>query len=304
MNLIEMNNIKKYYGNFKAVDIDHLSVPKGSIVGFLGPNGAGKTSTIRMLMQITKPDQGAILFDGNPVNLSFLDRVGYLPEERGLYQKLKVGEMIDFFAQLKGLSHTKIKQRASFFLKKFELDGYHQKKVQELSKGMQQKLQFITTIIHEPDLIILDEPFSGLDPVNAEVLQQTIFEEAQRGATVIFSTHIMNKAEQICKTIIMIDHGLPVLNDTMAKIRTDFSQGLYLLEFAGDDSFLKQMPEIIYYQQEKPLEYILKLKTPQDSQILLRKAMDAGTVEKFTKYEPSLEEIFIRIVKEGKHHEN
>ncbi|MBP7461037.1 MAG: ATP-binding cassette domain-containing protein [Candidatus Delongbacteria bacterium] len=296
MSELELKNVTKWFGDKKAVDIQEMKLESGTIWGFLGPNGAGKTTTIRMIMQIIKPDQGEISFDRSPLNLGMMDRIGYLPEERGLYKKIKLYESLEFFGRLKGISTSDLKARIPHYLEKFSLSEYTHRKVEALSKGMQQKLQFITTIIHQPDLIILDEPFSGLDPLNAEILQQTILEESARGATIIFSTHMMERAEQLCKHIVMINQGVPVLNDSLAHIKQQHQNQQIKLIFQGDTSFLNDT-SLIRSVVSADGAYLITLQESVSSQDLLKRATAIGTVIHFSQPDPSLFDIFIQIAK-------
>lgn len=296
MSVLELKSVKKWFGDKKAVDIEALKMDSGTIWGFLGPNGAGKTTTIRMIMQIIQPDEGEILFNTSPICLGMMDRIGYLPEERGLYRKIKVNESLEFFGRLKGMSTGDLKTRIPFYLEKFSLSEYTHRKVEALSKGMQQKLQFIMTIIHQPDLIILDEPFSGLDPLNAEVLQETMKEELDRGATIVFSTHMMERAEQLCKHIILIDKGIPIINDSLNHIKEYYKSQKIQLGFQGDVSFLEDT-RLIRTIKENNGYYLIRLQDDASSQDLLNRALASGVVSHFSQPDPSLFDIFIQIIK-------
>ncbi|NIG52970.1 ABC transporter ATP-binding protein [Chitinophaga sp. Cy-1792] len=228
MNLLEVQHLKKYYATHKAVDDISFSISKGSIFGLLGPNGAGKTTLLRMITGIFYPDSGNILFDGRPfVANDDMQSIGYMPEERGLYKKKPVADQILYLAQLKGLDKKTAQSRVNYWLDKFELQKWAHKKVEELSKGMQQKVQFIATVLHEPQLLILDEPFSGLDPINSNIIKDEMFHLAEKGTTIIFSTHRMEQVEEICDHIMLVNKGHKILDGSVKQIRQDFKQGLF-----------------------------------------------------------------------------
>src|SRR6187549_2398179 len=232
MSLLEVQHLKKYFATQKAVDDISFSVNKGSIFGLLGPNGAGKTTLIRMITGIFYPDEGQILFDGrkfDPIN--DVVHIGYMPEERGLYKKMKIGEQAVYLAQLKGLKKSEAMAKIKEWFIKFEMQSWWSKKVEDLSKGMSQKLQFVTTVLHEPKLIILDEPFSGLDPVNSNLIKDEIFKLAQRGATIIFSTHRMEQVEEICDQIILVNKGKKILDGTVHNVKQEFKENLFSIGF-------------------------------------------------------------------------
>lgn len=216
---IEVINLTKRYADHLALNNVSLSVPEQSIYGLLGPNGAGKTTLIRILNQITGPDSGQILIDGEPLNPKHTERIGYLPEERGLYKKMKVGEQAIYLAQLKGIQKAEAERRLKLWFEKFEIEGWWNKTVEELSKGMQQKIQFITTVIHEPDILIFDEPFSGFDPINANLLKESILELREKGATILLSTHNMNSVEELCDSISLINKGEKILEGKVTEIK-------------------------------------------------------------------------------------
>src|SRR5687768_3197376 len=232
MSLLQVQNLKKYFATQKAVDDISFSVDKGGIFGLLGPNGAGKTTLIRMITGIFYPDEGEILFDGkkfDPVKDS--SYIGYMPEERGLYKKMKIGEQTLYLAQLKGLKRHEALKKIKEWFTRFEMESWWNKKVEDLSKGMSQKLQFVTTVLHEPRLIILDEPFSGLDPVNSNLIKDEIYRLAQQGATIIFSTHRMEQVEEICDHIILINRGKKILDGSVKQVKQDFKENLYRITF-------------------------------------------------------------------------
>ncbi len=230
-NLLELQNLKKYFSTQKAVDDISFSIPRGSIFGLLGPNGAGKTTLLRMITGIFYPDSGQIIFNGKKFD-PMLDpqNIGYMPEERGLYKKMKIGEQAVYLAQLKGLKASEATQRAKEWFGKFEMQSWWNKKVEDLSKGMSQKLQFVTTVMHHPSLIILDEPFSGLDPVNANLIKEEIFKLAENGSTIIFSTHRMEQVEEICRNIVLMNKGQKILDGTVQQVKNDFKDNIYELK--------------------------------------------------------------------------
>ena len=230
-NLLELQNLKKYFATQKAVDDISFSIPRGSIFGLLGTNGAGKTTLLRMITGIFYPDSGQIIFNGKKFD-PMLDpqNIGYMPEERGLYKKMKIGEQAVYLAQLKGLKASEATQRAKEWFGKFEMQSWWNKKVEDLSKGMSQKLQFVTTVMHHPSLIILDEPFSGLDPVNANLIKEEIFNLAENGSTIIFSTHRMEQVEEICRNIVLMNKGQKILDGTVQQVKNDFKDNIYELK--------------------------------------------------------------------------
>src|SRR5688572_27660264 len=232
MSLLEARNLKKYFATQKAVDDISFSVAQGSIFGLLGPNGAGKTTLIRMITGIFYPDSGDILFEGKPFNaMRDIERIGYMPEERGLYKKMKIGEQALYLAQLKGLNKTEATRMIKEWFEKLEMESWWNKKVEDLSKGMSQKLQFVITVLHNPSLIILDEPFSGLDPVNSNLIKDEIFNLAHKGATVIFSTHRMEQVEEICDHIVLVNKGRKILDGTVKNVKQQFKHNLFHIGF-------------------------------------------------------------------------
>ncbi len=233
-NILEAHNVVKQYAEHRALDDVSIDIPRGSIFGLLGPNGAGKTSLIRIITQITGPDSGYILFDGQRLNQSHIARIGYLPEERGLYKKMKVGEQLLYLAQLKGLSEKVAMEKLKTWFMKFDIKPWWTKNVEDLSKGMQQKIQFVATVMHEPELIILDEPFSGFDPINANLIKDEILELRQKGSTIIFSTHRMESVEELCDNIALINKSKVVLNGTKKDIKNQFKDNSYAVSFRGN----------------------------------------------------------------------
>ncbi len=296
MHLLEVKNLKKSFGNIEAVNDVSFTVPQGAITGLIGRNGAGKTTTIRMLMNIFLPDSGDILFQGASAGIEFQEKTGYLPEERGLYKKLKVLETIFFFAELKNKSKKQIEKRAIELLKKFDLFDRRNSKVEDLSKGNQQKLQFICTVIHEPDYLVLDEPFSGLDPINTNILKEMILEFKRQGKVIIFSTHLMEFAEKMCDHVVMIDKGKIVLSGSISDIKKRYSHRNISLVYDGDISFLKgdSMIESI----EDYGNYTgIKVKEESDVQNVLSALISHKVnVRSFIANDISLHEIFISLV--------
>lgn len=297
MNVIELKGVTKTFSNHVAVDDLTLQVPKGSIYGFIGPNGSGKTTTIRMIMNIMYPDRGEIKLFGQSVLGSRLKQVGYLPEERGLYTKMKVKDLIMFHAELKGV--TDLNRTADEWLEKFDLTKWADKKVENLSKGMSQKVQFIITVIDLPQLVILDEPFSGLDPVNAEVIKEEILKLRDKGSTVIFSTHDMSVAEKMCDYIFMIYKGKKVLDGTLASIQDQYGQDTLRVQVEGGARILENLPGVERVNDFGQLQEI-RMTAGTDSQKLLRAIMDKTSLHKFELTSPSLNDIFIRIARPEK----
>jgi ABC-2 type transport system ATP-binding protein len=301
MNALEVKKLSKSFGKLKAVDEVSFSVPEGSIFGLIGRNGAGKTTTIRMMMNIYLPDSGEVLLKGVKVGQDFKDRVGYLPEERGLYKKMKVIDTILYFASLKGKTGKDLQKKADEYLKRFDLLDRKLSKVEDLSKGNQQKVQFIATVLHDPDFIILDEPFSGLDPVNTNLLKDIILEMKERGKVIIFSTHLMDFAEKLCDHICMIDRGKAILHGPLKEIKQKFAQRNVSLNYEGNISFLKEN-QMIEKIEDFGNSIGIRLIDQADTQQLLKLLMDNNVViKKFDANDISLHEIFIELA--GKEHE-
>jgi len=297
MPTVQLNNIRKVYDTKVAVEGLTLTIEPGQMFGLLGPNGSGKTSSIRMMIGITVPDSGTVELFNKPFNRKSLERVGYLPEERGLYKKMNVLEQIVFMGQLRGLSATEAERRGKAWAERLQITEALPKKTEELSKGMQQKIQFITTLIHEPDLIIMDEPFSGLDPVNGALLQDTLLELRNAGKAILFSTHRMDQVEKMCDAIAIIYRGKLVLEGTMREIKQEYPRNRVDVVYEGDDSFLNN-PEAEEVQRYGNGVASLKLRGHQpDAQPLLAEAVARGTrITRFEVKEPTLEEIFIERV--------
>ncbi|TMI63549.1 MAG: ABC transporter ATP-binding protein [Bacteroidetes bacterium] len=298
MAILEIKNLKKYFKEQKAVDDISLSIEKGSIFGLLGPNGAGKTTLIRMITGIFYPDEGQITFDGrkfDPVN--DVIHIGYMPEERGLYKKMKIGEQAMYLAQLKGMSKKEAFEKIKEWFLKFEMQSWWNKKVEDLSKGMSQKLQFVTTVLHEPKLIILDEPFSGLDPVNSNLIKDEIYKLAQKGSTIIFSTHRMEQVEEICSHIVLVNKGKKILDGTVKQVKQDFKEHLFKINFQN-----QLMPEhlaihLFDVKHQTENELVIKLHKEYSNNDVLQYFIHKGLViESFNEILPSLNEIFIRQV--------
>jgi ABC-2 type transport system ATP-binding protein len=295
MEILKFNNVYKYFGDYKATNNVSFSVNKGAIFGLLGPNGAGKTTIIRQITNIYMPDEGEIKLFGEDIGSHHQNMIGYLPEERGLYKKLKVIEQLIYFAELKGLSKKEAEKRARVWLIKFDAADLAEKKVQELSKGMQQKIQFIGTILHEPEFIILDEPFSGFDPVNAELLKDIILDLREQGKTVILSTHVMSQVEQLCEEIILINRGQLVLSGKVRDIKKSFGRQNLKIEFEGDSSIFDSIDKSKIVN--KTLSTIeIKLENEKESKEILNLIQDKLFIYKFELAEPSLHEIFIKTV--------
>jgi len=292
MNIIELDGITKTFGNVEAVKNLSLSVPKGSIYGFIGPNGSGKTTTIRMIMKIFYPDSGKININGRELNGERVESIGYLPEDRGLYKKMKVYDVLFFLGELNG--GTDLKNKINHWLKKLDLYEFANKKVETLSKGMKQKLQFIATIMNEPEIIILDEPFSGLDPVNAEILKDSILDLQKKGSTVIFSTHDMSMAEKMCDNIFMIYKGEKVLDGTLNDIQDQYGTDTLVVQTEKGEAALKGIKGINKINNFGKVQEI-KLEDNTDPQKILSDIMKNTSVYKFEITRPSLNDIFIRI---------
>ncbi len=293
---LRVENVSKYFGDFPAVQNLSFNVRAGRVFGFLGPNGAGKTTTIRMIVGITIPDEGNIELFGQKFSHQLKDRIGYLPEERGLYKKMKVVDQLRYFAALKGVSRKVADRRIDFWLERMNLSGWKSKKTTDLSKGMSQKLQFISTMIHEPDLLILDEPFSGLDPVNVEFMKDVLAEIKAQNKTIIFSTHLMETAEKLCDDILLIDKSRRVLSGTLREIKESYGRNIIALRCDGGDEVLsdpKMVIRLINHADEKEV-FLSEGNSPQN---LLNRLVECGAaVTKFEAIEPSLNDIFIERV--------
>jgi ABC-2 type transport system ATP-binding protein len=293
-----VDKVSKSFGEFTAVNSLSLEVRPGRIFGLLGPNGAGKTTTIRMIVNITAPDTGQIKIFGQTITPELQDRIGYLPEERGLYKKMKIGEQLKFFAELKNVKGKEAERRIDQWLMKLGLSEWKLKKSMELSKGMQQKIQFITAVLHEPDLVILDEPFSGLDPVNVKLLKGIVLELKASGKTIIFSTHQMEVAEEICDDICLINRSRKVLEGSIREVKGSFSRNSVALRFEGDQGVLND-PALVADIKRNADEIVVLLSEGASAQLLLKRLIESGAVVgKFEMIEPSLNDIFIAKVTE------
>jgi ABC-2 type transport system ATP-binding protein len=294
--ILQLHNLKKYYATQKAVDDISFDIEEGSIFGLLGPNGAGKTTLLRMITGIFYPDSGSITFDGRPFEpANDIIKIGYMPEERGLYKKMKIGEQALYLAQLKGLSKADALQKIKFWFKRLEMESWWSKKVEDLSKGMSQKLQFVTTVLHEPKLIILDEPFSGLDPVNANLIKDEIYGLAQRGSTVIFSTHRMEQVEEICDHIVLVNLGKKILDGTVADVKQQFKENKFSIKLAGIPASIEDAAYQIIDQ--KANAFTIKINEGYNSNDVLLRFINQGTrIESFNEILPSLNDIFIHLV--------
>ncbi|MCK4632458.1 MAG: ATP-binding cassette domain-containing protein [candidate division Zixibacteria bacterium] len=290
--MLELKNVRKAYGDKVAVDNLSLDVPKGVIYGIIGPNGAGKTTTIRMIMNITVPDSGEVLLDGQRVTSDFRNRVGYLPEERGLYKKMTLEEVIVYMGELKGRTRRELIAKIDPWLQRMNLAEYRLKKVEELSKGMQQKLQFVTTIIHGPDLIILDEIFSGLDPLNIELIKDIILDLKREGKTILFSTHVMEQAEKLCDHVCMINRGQKVIDGRLNEVKAGFGKNSVQIDIEGDGGFIAELEGVGGVTEFN--NYIeLNLEEKADTNCILKAIADRVLVRRFDIVEPSLYNIFI-----------
>ena len=295
---LRVENVSKRYGEFTAVENLSFEVKAGRIFGFLGPNGAGKTTTIRMIVGITAPDEGKIELFGQKVSSDLQDRIGYLPEERGLYKKMKIQDQLRYFAALKNVSQKEADRRIDFWLERMNLSEWKKKKTADLSKGMQQKVQFVSTVLHNPDLLILDEPFSGLDPINVEFLLEVIAELKSEDKTIIFSTHLMETAEKLCDDIILINKSRKVVGGSLREVKESFGKNLIALRAANSDAVLEDKTLVAKVTNHADEQEIV-LADGASAQTLLKKLVETGAVvSKFEQIEPSLNDIFIEKVKE------
>ena len=297
--MISIRNIVKQYAGHRALSDVSMEIEKGKVFGLLGPNGAGKTSLIRIINQITGPDSGEILFDGVKLNQLHIDKIGYLPEERGLYKKMEIGEQIVYLAQLKGLTKQEAKLRAVRWFKKLEIESWWNKKIEELSKGMQQKAQFVATVLHEPELIILDEPFSGFDPVNAEVIKNEILELNRNGATIIFSTHRMESVEELCDSIALLNLSHKILDGKVKTIRNAYRSGTYFLDYEGAKvDISSSAPFTILSESTLEEGHRMKLQISKTESVnkVLQYMLPLVSIARIEEVIPSMNEIFIQTV--------
>ncbi len=296
MNILELQNIKKYFATQKAVDDISMHIEEGGIFGLLGPNGAGKTTLLRMITGIFYPDSGQIMFNGKKFNaMNDAMNIGYMPEERGLYKKMKIGEQAIYLARLKGMSKNDAVTSIKKWFEKFEMESWWNKKVEDLSKGMSQKLQFVTTVLHNPKLVILDEPFSGLDPVNANLIKDEIFNLSKNGSTVIFSTHRMEQVEEICDHIVLVNKGKKILDGTVYNVKQEFKDNIYQLGAEVlPEHLMTHIFEIVHHQ---PNQIQLKLQNDVTSNDVLKYFISQGIIiHSFQEVLPSLNDIFIKLV--------
>ena len=295
---LRVEHVSKRFGNFTAVEDLSFEVRAGRVFGFLGPNGAGKTTTIRMIVGITAPDEGRVELFGSAISNELQNRIGYLPEERGLYKKMKILDQLRYFAALKGVAQAEADKRIDFWLARMNLSEWKKKKTTDLSKGMQQKVQFICAVLHDPHLLILDEPFSGLDPVNVEFMIDVIAELKTNGKTIIFSTHLMETAERLCSDILLINKARKVIAGTLREVKASYGKNLIALRAEGGDAILRDrslVAKVTEHADEKEVE----LAAGADSQLLLKRLIDSGAViKRFEDVEPSLNDIFIEKVSE------
>ena len=302
MDLLTVEHVTKQYAGHKALDDVSLAIPKGSVYGLLGPNGAGKTTLIRIINRITAPDEGRVLFDGRPLASADVQRIGYLPEERGLYKKMKVGEQALFFARLKGLSRAEAVRRLRVWFDRFDIASWWNRRVEELSKGMAQKVQFIVTVLHEPELLIFDEPFSGFDPINANLLKDEILALCDKGATIIFSTHNMSSVEEICDHITLINKSRNILSGRVDDIRRRHGSNIFEVFYRGDEQALRNAVdgrcEILEGSQAQAVYTSLKLHVERDEEVrgVIAAVNDAVELRSFQEIIPSMNDIFIRAV--------
>ena len=303
-NLLSIDSVSKHYGDFTALNKVSLNIKEGSIFGLLGPNGAGKTTLIRIINQITQPDEGKVLFNNEPLNIKHIKDIGYLPEERGLYPKMTIGDQVVYLAQLKGLDRDTAKSELRKWFDKFEINDWWNKKVTELSKGMAQKVQFIVTVLHKPKLLIFDEPFSGFDPINANLIKDEILDLREKGATIIFSTHRMESVEELCEDIALINKSNKILDGNLYDIKTKFKSNIYEVgvNASNPDSLNKELESI--FETAKPsfktigvnLKLNVKLNHKQNSDQLLKILNQNAKVIHFKEVIPSANEIFINSV--------
>jgi ABC-2 type transport system ATP-binding protein len=303
MNILSVREVVKDFSGHRALDRVSMEVPRTSIYGLLGPNGAGKTTLLRIINQITAPDEGSILFEGHPIGREDTAMIGYLPEERGLYKKMKVGEQALYLAQLKGLSRHEALNRLKPWFEKFEIGGWWGRKVEELSKGMAQKVQFITTVIHEPRLLIFDEPFSGFDPINVNMLKQEILQMKQNGATIIFSTHNMGSVEELCDHITLINEAETLLEGEITSIREKYRTSRYRVIFSGDaerlSGGLQERFELEQVEQNgEGQQATIRIRDGAGSGDLIRNLLDIVEIRAFYEVLPSMNDIFIQVVTE------
>ncbi|MEE2700230.1 MAG: ATP-binding cassette domain-containing protein [Bacteroidota bacterium] len=294
-NILIAKDIVKQYGNYTALNHVNIAIPEGCIFGLLGPNGAGKTTLMRIINQIIAPDSGTLIFDGKPLKREDIAKIGYLPEERGLYKKMKVGEQALYLAKLKGMAHNEAIEKLQFWFKRLDILDWWNKKVEELSKGMAQKIQFVVTVIHNPKLLIFDEPFSGFDPINAAIIRKEILALSKSGTSIIFSTHRMESVEEICNYIALINKGETVLQGPIEKIKKDFRNNTFSTEIKAEKLILSDYFEIIHQKNEC---YQIRINNNATSNDLLNELMKNGEIISFEEKIPTMEDIFIKAVQD------
>jgi len=304
MNILSAKNIVKKYAAHTALDDVSLDIPEQSIFGLLGPNGAGKTSLIRIINQITGPDSGEVLFEGQKLSQKHIEQIGYLPEERGLYKKMEVGEQALYLAQLKGMKKAEAKKKLKYWFEKFEIDAWWNKKVEELSKGMQQKVQFIVTVLHEPKLLILDEPFSGFDPINANLIKNEILDLKKKGSTILFSTHNMGSVEELCDYIALINRSKKIVDGSVKDIRKENKSNIIEIEFTGNmmgfTNSLWTFGKLGEHSAEGEIcKAQIQLTPGSTSNQLLASVLPVVEIHSFKEVVPSMNDIFIKKVSEG-----
>ena len=292
--IFQGKDIVKKFGNYIALDNVNISVPKGSIFGLLGPNGAGKTTLMRIINQITAPDSGTLIFDGSKLERKHISKIGYLPEERGLYKKMKVGEQVLYLAQLKGMSYIDALNKSKYWFEKLNIINWWDKKIESLSKGMAQKIQFIVTVVHEPILLIFDEPFSGFDPINASIIRQEILELSKKGTTIIFSTHRMESVEEICNHIALINNSKTILQGSIQNIKEKYTKNDYEITVKKGD--LKNNESFTVKNKEKN-KYLISIHQEEKYKSILSNILQENEIVAFNKKYPTVEEIFIKAVK-------
>ena len=294
--ILSLQHLKKYYATQKAVDDISFDIQKGSIFGLLGPNGAGKTTLLRMITGIFYPDEGHIILDGKPfIPSEDISKIGYMPEERGMYKKMKIGEQALYLAQLKGLSKAEALEKIKYWFRKLEMESWWNKKVEDLSKGMSQKLQFVITVLHEPKLIILDEPFSGLDPVNANLIKDEIYALAKNGATIIFSTHRMEQVEEICDHIVLVNLGKKILDGTVNEIKQQFKENIFSIETDSPNT-ISDNPIFTILKKEHNKVYVKINEENNSNQVLSHLIENNNRIISYNEVLPSLNDIFIKLV--------
>jgi ABC-2 type transport system ATP-binding protein len=304
MSILKAVDIVKDFRNHRALNNVNMEVPEGSIYGLLGPNGAGKTTLIRIINQITAPDQGEISFMGRSIKQEDVLQIGYLPEERGLYKKMKVGEQALYLAQLKGLSKSEALKRLKYWFEKFDIYSWWDKKVEELSKGMQQKIQFITTVLHEPRLLIFDEPFSGFDPINVNLLKQEILKLKENGSTIIFSTHNMASVEELCDHITLINKSESILHGEIKSIKDQYRSNKYLITFVGDQQKIEKglngdYSVLEFMENGNGSQVVIQINDGDESNLLIKKLLPLVKIRSFTEILPGMNDIFIQVVNDA-----